>query len=178
MGSAMTVRPLGQPYSERYGDAFPNQGIGAEMITAEWGLSRQQLDEYSLRSHEKAAAAQDEGRFAAQIVPVNSAAGMVSGDEGIRRGGTVEKFAALRPVSRDDGVVHAGNASQISDGAAALLMTSSERAAQLGLTPIARLHTRVPAGRGRCRCSPRRYPRRRRHLGSLDYASTRSGRSR
>ena len=146
MGSAMTGNPLGQRYIERYGETFPNQGIGAEMIAREWNLSRQELDAYSLQSHEKAATAQDDGRFYAEITPVDGPDGIVAADEGIRRGGTLEKLAALRPAFQEDGVIHAGNASQISDGAAALLVTTSEKAAHWGLTPLARVHTAVLAG--------------------------------
>jgi acetyl-CoA acyltransferase len=146
MGSTMTANPLGVRYTERYGATFPNQGMGAEMIAAKWGLSRQQLDEFSLASHEKAAAAQDEGRFTAQTAPVATSDGLVTLDEGIRRGGSLAKLATLKPAFQEDGVIHAGNASQISDGSAALLVTTSERAAQLGLTPLARVHTAVLAG--------------------------------
>jgi acetyl-CoA acyltransferase len=116
------------------------------MIAERWGLSRAQLDEFSLASHEKAAAAIDEGRFAAQIVPVTLDDGtVVDTDEGVRRGGTLESMARLKPAFKPDGVIHAGNSSQISDGAAALLMTTSETAARLGLTPRARVHTAVLA---------------------------------
>jgi acetyl-CoA acyltransferase len=127
---------------QRYGvDGF-NQGVGAEMMAEKWGLSRTQLDEYALRSHELAAAAIDRGALDAQLAPV---AGLLA-DEGVRRGGTLAKLAALKPAFRDDGVIHAGNASQISDGAAALLITSTEQATARGLTPIARIHTAVLAG--------------------------------
>jgi acetyl-CoA acyltransferase len=142
MGSAVTANPLGPLYVERYGDAFPNQGIGAEDIADAWGLSREQLDEYALRSHERAATAQDEGRFAAQIVPV----GDVQADEGVRRGGTMDKLASLQPAFKPDGKITAANSSQISDGSSALLMMTSEKAKALGLTPIARIHTAVLAG--------------------------------
>ena len=124
----------------------PNQGIGAEMIAEQWGFSRQQLDEFSVASHEKAAAAQDEGRFDEQITPVPTDAGLVQRDEGIRRGSTVETLATLKTPFKPDGVITAGNASQISDGSAALLLTTSEKARELGLTPIARVHTAVLAG--------------------------------
>jgi acetyl-CoA acyltransferase len=124
----------------------PNQGISAEMIAERWGQSRAQLDEYSVASHEKAAAAIDGGRFAAQVTPVKLEDGtVVDTDEGVRRGSTVESLAKLKPAFRPDGVIHAGNSSQISDGAAALLMTTSEKAAELGLTPVARVHTAVLA---------------------------------
>ena len=144
--SSMGADPMGPRFMERYGVA-PNQGIGAEMIAEQWGLSRQQLDEYSVASHEKAAAAQDEGRFDAQIAPVTTPDGtVVSRDEGIRRGSTVETLGALKTPFKADGVISAGNASQISDGAAALLMMTSEKARELGLTPIVRVHTAVLAG--------------------------------
>jgi acetyl-CoA acyltransferase len=146
MGSTFTASPLGVRYQERYGSDFPNQGVGAEMIAEQWGFSRQQLDEFALASHEKAAAAQDEGRFAGQIVPVETPDGVVAADEGVRRGGTLEKLAALKPAFKEDGMIHAGNSSQISDGAAALLLTTSEKARELGLTPLARVHTAVLAG--------------------------------
>jgi acetyl-CoA acyltransferase len=137
--------PLGPKYLERYGGVFPNQGIGAEMIAERWGFSRTQLDEFSLASHEKAAKAQAGGAFDEQIVPVPTPDGTVTADEGVRTGGTVEKLAALKTPFKEDGVISAGNASQISDGSAALLVTTSEKAAELGLRPIARIHTTVMA---------------------------------
>jgi len=146
MGSAMLANPMGEDYRARYGEEFPNQGIGAEMIAEQWGLSRQRLDEFALASHEKAAAATDSGAFAGQLAPVTTAEGVVAADEGIRRGGTVEKLAGLAPAFRPDGVITAANASQISDGSAALLVTTSERAAQLGLTPLVRVHTASVVG--------------------------------
>jgi len=139
--------PYGEGFIRRYGPEAPNQGLGAEMIAERWGLTRIQLDEFSLASHAKAAVAQDQGSFDAEIVPVVGADGVkVVADEGVRRGGTVERLGALAPVFRPDGVVTAGNASQISDGASAVLMTTSERAAELGLRPIARVHTAVVVG--------------------------------
>jgi len=151
-------RDLGRPYGplvrERYAadlisGEFPgedfNQGIGAERIAAAWGFSRRQLDEYSARSHELAAAAIDSGAFDAQLAPVPQAPGLTA-DEGLRRGTTPDTLAALKPAFRADGVIHAGNSSQISDGASAVLITSPERAAELGLTPIARYHGGAVAG--------------------------------
>jgi acetyl-CoA acyltransferase len=138
--------PFGPALDSRLGGVAPHQGIGAETIAERWGLSRTELDEFSLASHEKAAAAQDDGRFADQIVPVTLDDGtVVTADEGVRRGGTLESLAKLKPAFREDGVIHAGNSSQISDGSAALLMTTSEKAAELGLTPLARVHTAVVA---------------------------------
>jgi acetyl-CoA acyltransferase len=148
MGTATSVggNPLPAPFMERYG-VFPNQGIGAEMIAERWGLSRQQLDEFSVASHEKAAAARAEGRFESQIAPFTLPDGtVISEDEGIRES-TVEKLGTLKTVFKPEGgVITAGNASQISDGSAALLMMTGEKAAELGLTPIARVHTAVLAG--------------------------------
>jgi acetyl-CoA acyltransferase len=140
--------PLGPSFLARYGELVPSQGLGAEMIAEKWAFSRTQLDEFSLSSHEKAAAAQDEGRFDRQIVPVTLPDGTVAGaDEGVRRGGSVERLADLKAVFKPEGgVITAANSSQISDGAAALLMTTSEKAKQLGLSPIARVHTAVLAG--------------------------------
>ncbi|MCW2545119.1 MAG: acetyl-CoA acetyltransferase [Frankiales bacterium] len=146
MGSSFTASPIGEKYIERYGSDFPNQGIGAEIIAEQWGLSRQQLDEYALQSHERAAAAQDAGAFERQIAPVTTADGVISLDEGIRRGGTMEKLGSLKPAFKEDGKITAANSSQISDGSAALLITTSEFAAAHGLTPLARIHTAVVIG--------------------------------
>jgi acetyl-CoA acyltransferase len=145
--SAAGQVPFGTGFLERYKGTRPNQGIGAEMIAERWGLSRGQLDEFSLASHEKAAAAQDEGRFTAEITAVTAPGGVVvEADEGVRRGGTLDKLAQLKPAFKENGTITAGNSSQISDGAAALLITTSEKAAELGLTPLARIHTAVVTG--------------------------------
>ena len=147
MGASFTASPLGADYVARYGADFPNQGLGAEDIADTWGFSREQLDEFSLRSHERAQAATDEGRFSAQIAPVTNPDGVViSTDEGIRPGGTMEKLGSLKAAFKEGGKITAANSSQISDGAAALLIMTSERAASLGLRPIARFHTGVLAG--------------------------------
>jgi acetyl-CoA acyltransferase len=155
MGSSSTEAAGGMPYGEeirkRYAgvDGFAdgaqipfNQGVGAEMIAARWGLDRTQLDEYSLGSHAKAAAASDGGLFADEIVPVDG----VQADEGIRRETTLAKLGALpTPFRPDGGVVTAGSASQISDGAAAIAITTSDWAKAHGFTPLARIHTAVVA---------------------------------
>jgi len=143
--SAQGQWAFGEGFRERYHGIAPNQGLGAEMIAERWKLSRAQLDEFSLASHAKAAQAQDEGRFDAQIAPVEVDGVKVTADEGVRRGGSLETLGQLKTVFKEDGVITAGNSSQISDGAAALLITSSERAAELGLRPIARVHTAVLA---------------------------------
>jgi acetyl-CoA acyltransferase len=145
------ARATGMPYGpkvlERYGNFSFNQGLSAEMIAQKWGFSRTRLDEYSALSHERAAAAQDSGAFDDQIVPVfPDVASVVAADEGVRRGTTVDKLAALKPAFVDDGVIHAGNSSQISDGAGALLVTSSEKAYELDLTPIVRYRAGAVTG--------------------------------
>jgi acetyl-CoA acyltransferase len=134
--------PFSAALTERYADGLVPQGISAEMIAAQWGLSRTRLDELAARSHERAASATARGDFAAEIVPV----GEVGADQGIRPGTSIETLAALPTPFQTDGVVTAGNASQISDGSAALLITSSQRAAELGLTPLARVHSVALAG--------------------------------
>jgi acetyl-CoA acyltransferase len=147
MGSTITPdggRPYSQAYLDRYDGVFPNQGVGAEMIAEQWGLSRQQLDEFSLASHQKAAAAIDAGAFAAQYAEVPGTGLTV--DEGVRRDTSLEKLGSLKPAFKEDGVIHAGNSSQISDGSGALLITTSEKARELGLKPLARLHTFALAG--------------------------------
>ena len=141
-----TGMPYGPKVMKRYDNFDFNQGISAEMIAERWGLSRTQVDEYSLESHEKAAAAIDSGAFAGQIVPVEVDGTPFTVDEGVRRGGTVEKLATLKPSFKEDGVIHAGNSSQISDGASALLVTTPERAKALGLTPIVRYHSGAVVG--------------------------------
>lgn len=144
--SAAGQSPYGQKFNARYDDVTPNQGIGAEMIAEQWKLSRTQLDELAVRSHELAAAATDAGRFESQIITVSTESGDLRTDEGIRRGTSVDKLAGLDTVFKQDGVVTAGNASQISDGSAAMLMMTSAKAKELGLTPIAKVHTAVLAG--------------------------------
>ncbi len=147
-------RPFGALVRERYAadltsGEFPNedfnQGVGAERIARDWGFSRTRLDEYAARSHELAAAAIDSGAFDDQLVEVPAAPGFTA-DEGLRRGTTPEKLAALTPSFREDGVIHAGNSSQISDGASAVLITTPERACELGLTPIVRYHSGAVSG--------------------------------
>jgi acetyl-CoA acyltransferase len=145
------ARATGMPYGpkvlERYGNFSFNQGLSAEMIAQKWGFSRTRLDEYSALSHERAATAQDNGAFDVQIVPVfPDTAVVVAADEGVRRGTSVEKLAALKPAFADDGVIHAGNSSQISDGAAALLVTTADRAYELDLTPMVRYRAGAVTG--------------------------------
>ncbi|MDQ0691385.1 acetyl-CoA C-acyltransferase [Arthrobacter sp. W4I7] len=134
----------GEGWAARYGE-MPNQGLAAELIADKWQLSRQQLDEFAVLSHAKADAAQAAGAFDAEIVPVQAPGGLVRADEGIRPGSTVEKLGTLTPAFKEDGKIHAGNSSQISDAAAGLLMMTTEKARQLGLTPLARVHTATVA---------------------------------
>ena len=134
---------LGPMLRRRYTDGLVHQGISAELIAARWGLTRADLDAYALRSHRRAAAAEERGLFARDILPIDEA----STDEGIRRTTSAEKLAALEPAFVDAGtaerfpeigwVVTAGNSSQVSDGASALLIASEEAALRLGLTPRA-----------------------------------------
>jgi acetyl-CoA acyltransferase len=138
--------PYGPQVLARYGDFSFNQGISAEKIAQKWGLYRGLLDEFSALSHERAAAAQDRGAFEAQIVPVAVGGTTVTADEGIRRGTGIGTLAKLKPAFQEDGVIHAGNSSQISDGAAALLVTTPEKARRLGLTPMVRYRAGVVTG--------------------------------
>ncbi|WP_030514179.1 thiolase family protein [Nocardia sp. NRRL WC-3656] len=142
----------GVAFAERYPDELVPQGISAELIAARWGISRTAMDEFSLASHEKAATATKNGSFEAQLAPL---AGL-STDEGIRVGSTLETLAGLRPAYYSEAYaarfpeigwnVTAANASQINDGSAAVLIMTSEKAAQLGLRPLARLHSFAVAG--------------------------------
>jgi acetyl-CoA acyltransferase len=141
MGSNNIPAAFGPAYLSRYGEE-PSQGRGSEDLADEWGLTRTQLDEYALRSHERADQARRSGAFDVEIVET---AGLQQ-DEGIRTGGTLERLAQLPTPFKDNGKISAGNASQISDGSAALLITTSEYAAAHGLTPLARIHTAVVIG--------------------------------
>ncbi|MER5756414.1 thiolase family protein [Streptomyces sp. NPDC002088] len=142
------ARTGGAPWSpsvlERYDNFSFNQGISAEKIARKWGFSRLQLDEFASLSHELAAAAQDAGAFDAQLAPLPGHP--LRADEGVRRGTTPEKLAGLKPSFEEDGVIHAGNASQISDGAAALLVTTRTKARALGLSPLARYRAGAVTG--------------------------------
>ena len=137
--------PFGPRMTSRYPDLV-NQGISAEMIAERWNLSRAMLDEIAAESQQRAARAMKDGLFDAEITTVDTKEGPVHHDQGIRPDTTATSLAGLRPVFREDGVVTAGNSSQISDGAAAVLVTTSARARELGLTPMARLHSFAMAG--------------------------------
>jgi len=132
----------GHPFPPSLLEMYPltHQGISAEMIAAKWAIPREELDAYSLRSHQLAAAATDNGYFDREIMSVSLADGSsFTRDEGTRRDSTLEKLAALQPSFKPDGVITAGNSSQISDGAAAVLLMTPEKAAELGLRPRARI---------------------------------------
>ena len=143
--------PFPQPMLDRYAETgLPPQGIGAEMIADEYGLTRQDLDAFGAESQRRAAQATVEGRFDNEIVPVpvtiDGVTTMMTADEGIREGTTAESLANLKPAFKEDGKVTAGNSSQISDGASAVLVMSEERANQLGLRPRARFHSFAVVG--------------------------------
>lgn len=128
-----------------------HQGLSAERIAELWGLSRRQLDEFSLESHHRALRAQEEGRFDREIMPIevmlaDGTSTIVKQDEGPRRETTIEKLGSLKPAFTEAGIIHAGNASQMSDGAAALLLMSKEKAEELGLTPRFRIVARTVVG--------------------------------
>lgn len=135
--------PFGPLMLERYSQGLVPQGISAEMIAEKWGISREELDLLSLGSHQRADRATSEGRFEGQIVPVevtreNGDRETITRDEGIRADTSLEKLASLQPAFQADGKITAGNSSQISDGAAAVLIMSEDKANELGLKPKAR----------------------------------------
>ncbi len=162
MGSSTAGKdPFGQRIAQRYPEGFVHQGISSELITARWKLSRTQLDEFAATSHQRAAAAWADGRFAAEVAPLKvdgPDGGLieVATDESVRPATTAESLLALRPAFYADGWSErypqigwhttAGNSSPINDGSAAVLITSSEVAARLGLRPRARLHSFAVVG--------------------------------
>ncbi len=157
MGASLGVAgvPFGPRVGQRYagvGGLVP-QGISAELIADKWGLSREDLDRFAVQSHQRAAAARAEGRFDNEIVPIkvkdpsgNETGEVFDYDEGIRPESSLETLAKLKPAFKPDGKVTAGNSSQITDGAAAVLIMSEEKANQLGLRPRARFHSFALAG--------------------------------
>jgi len=153
IGSTTEPGP-GEAYGPLYLERFEliHQGECAEEIARRWKIGREDMDRFALSSHQRAARATDEGRFANEIVPLEArvhpdvpgaadVTGLLEADEGIRRDTSLEKLAALRPAFSETGTVTAGTSSQISDGAAAVLIMSEERANALGLRPRARFHT-------------------------------------
>jgi len=158
MGSSV-VRDFGFPFGPRLMKRYEprggivSQGIGAELISDQWNISREDLDTYAVRSHRLAAQATAEGRFENEIVPVrvhddegNDTDELVTADEGIRPDSSVEVLATLKTVFKEGGKITAGNSSQITDGSAAVLIMSEEKAAELGYTPRARFHAFALAG--------------------------------
>jgi acetyl-CoA acyltransferase len=155
MGSSVVRGEMGMPFPQEMLDRYSNtglppQGIGAEMIANEFGITREDLDAFGARSQQRAEQATAEGRFDHEIIPVpvqlDEQQVMLTADEGIRPGTTAEGLATLKPAFKEDGIVTAGNSSQISDGASAVLIMSAEKAAELGLTPRARFHAFAVVG--------------------------------
>jgi acetyl-CoA acyltransferase len=155
MGASVVEGKLGMPFpaamKARYAETgLPPQGIGAEMIADEYGLTRADLDAFGAESQRRAAVALEEGRFERELVPVpvdiDGTTEMHISDEGIRPGTTVESLANLKPAFKEDGIITAGNSSQICDGASAVLIMSEEKAKELGLTPRAKFHSFAVAG--------------------------------
>ena len=145
MGSNYQGTGFSPALKERY--EVIHQGLSAERIAEKYGFTREDLDRFSLESHEKALRAQKEGHFKREIVPVQLADGSVfDTDSGPRAETSLEALGSLKPAFTEDGVIHAGNASQISDGAAAMLLMSREKAEELGLKPRFKVHTRVVVG--------------------------------
>jgi acetyl-CoA acyltransferase len=142
--------PFSQRLMDRYEGGLVPQGVSAEIIAERWGLSREQLDDFGARSHTRAASARDEGRFQDEILPIKvegeNGPELFEHDEGIRFPVNREKMATLPTPFKDGGVVTAGNSSQISDGAAAVVIASREKAEELGLRPRARFHSFALAG--------------------------------
>ncbi len=122
------------------------QGEGAEMIADQYGITREAMDAFALSSHLRAHAATSDGSFAREVLPIETGAGSQTVDQGIRPGSTVEALAALKPAFRSDGRITAGNSSQVSDGAAALLVMSADKAAELGVKPRAKIVDQVVLG--------------------------------
>jgi acetyl-CoA acyltransferase len=157
---SMSRVPMGSNYKGAEEPFSPNlkskyemihQGLSAERIAEKYSFTRQELDQFSLESHQKALKAQEEGYFSREIFPLevklpDGTTAVIKDDSGPRKGTSLEALAGLRTSFKDDGVIHAGNSSQISDGAAALLLMSREKAEELGLKPRFRVHTRVVVG--------------------------------
>src|ERR1700761_9527648 len=138
---------LGSPWTKRFFEHYnvQGQGIGAELIAEEWEIPRAELDELALQSHKKAAAATEAGAFEREIVPWENGT-TITTDQGIRPDTTIEALSQLKTVFKPDGRITAGNASQISDGAAAVMLMSADKAKALGVTPRARFVDNVLVG--------------------------------
>jgi acetyl-CoA acyltransferase len=142
--------PFGPSVLERYENSLVPQGVSAELIAEKWGLTREQLDALSLESHQRANVAAEEGRLDAHLIPIevktDEGAAMMTRDEGVRPDTSMEALAGLRTAFKEDGVVTAGNSSQISDGASAVLIMGEDTAETLGLQPKARFVSFAIAG--------------------------------
>ena len=160
LGSNMG-KDMGFPFTKAMSDQYnlTSQGLSAERIAERWGITREEADEFAAESQEKAAIAQKEGRFKREMIPVpgkkktknadgteNWEDAIIDFDEGIRPGTTPEVLAALKPSFKEDGVHHAGNSSQITDGSAAVLLTHPERAKEMGWKPRARILSQAVVG--------------------------------
>ena len=145
---AKTQELFGRAFTPKLMDRYNivGQGLGAEMIADQWEIPRSELDELALRSHQRAARATEEGKFEREIVPFRVNGDTYVTDQGIRPDTSLEALASLKPVFKEDGRITAGNSSQISDGAAAVLLMSREKADQLGLTPRARIIDQTTVG--------------------------------
>ncbi|MED4225181.1 thiolase family protein [Neobacillus cucumis] len=157
---SMSRVPMGSNYKGADEPFSPNlrskyemihQGFSAERIAEKYRFTRAELDQFSLESHQKALKAQKEGYFSREIFPIevtlpDGTTAVITEDSGPRKGTSLAALAGLRPSFKEDGVIHAGNSSQISDGAAAILLMSREKAEELGLQPRFRVHTRVVVG--------------------------------
>ncbi|WP_209124538.1 thiolase family protein [Alkalihalobacillus sp. BA299] len=149
MGATRQNSDWSEELTSRY--EMIHQGLSAERISEKWGYSRSQLDEFALESHRRALQAQEEGRFDREIMPFkvtleDGTTTVVTQDEGPRKGTSLEKLASLKPAFTEDGVIHAGNASQMSDGSAAILLMSKDKALELGLKPRFRVVARQVVG--------------------------------
>ncbi len=146
----------GMKTQEEFGFAFTpelmakhnivGQGLGAEMIADQWEIARSELDELAMRSHQRAHQATEEGRFEREIVPISAGGETYVTDQGIRPDTNLQTLSQLKPAFKPDGKITAGNSSQISDGAAAVLLMSAEKASELGLTPRARIVDQTTVG--------------------------------
>lgn len=151
-GTEMLSRePIGSDWPAQWPDDFPyplvHQGLSAELMAEKWSLGREQLDDYAYQSHLRAMRAIQECRFEGQILPIELPDGRVfSQDEGVRMPPNREKMALLKPVFKEDGVITAGNSSQISDGSAALVLASTKAVGRYNLSPSARLVARHVTG--------------------------------
>ena len=157
---SMSRVPMGSTVLQGPGTPFPpellehynlvNQGLAAEMIAEQWGITRADADAFATESHRRAAAAQSAGHFDREIAPIvvgdNGESQVVSQDQGIRPGTTVETLAQLQPSFRPDGILHAGNSSQITDGASAILLMSADKARELGLVARATIRAQAVVG--------------------------------